>query len=167
MPIADQLLPEFDHETTTTRSLLALVPADKFEWAPHPRSMTLHRLSGHLANLLRWALVTIERTELDMADPEQSWPPPEFSTTEQLLDLFDANRAAARAAIAAASDEQLMTPWTFRNGDHEVFTMVRAGVLRSFVFNHGVHHRGQLSVYLRLLEVPLPHIYGPTADTPM
>ncbi len=167
MAISDQLLPEFDHETTTTRSLLALVPAQSFDWAPHPRSMTLRRLSGHLANLLRWAPAAIERTELDLGDPEQSWPPPEFSTTEGLLAIFDANRAAARAALAGASDEVLLVPWTLKNRGHEVFTMVRAGVLRSFVFNHSVHHRGQLSVYLRLLDVPLPHIYGPTADTPM
>lgn len=167
MAIADQLLPEFDHETTTTRSLLALVPADEFEWAPHPRSMTLHRLSGHLANLLRWAIATIERTEVDSGDASSTWAPPAFTTTEELLEIFDTNRAAARAALAGASDEVLLVPWTYKHEGREVFSMVRAGVLRSFVLNHSVHHRGQLSVYLRLLEVPLPSIYGPTADTPM
>jgi len=165
--IAEQLLPEFDHETQTTRSLLAIVPADKLDWAPHERSMTLRLLSGHIANLLRWSNATIEKTELDMGDPASTWDPPAFETTEELLGIYDANRAAARAAIASASDADLMVPWALRHGEHRIFEMPRAGVLRSFVLNHGVHHRGQLSVYLRLLEVPLPHIYGPTADTPM
>ena len=167
MSIAEQLLPEFDQESKTTRSLLAIVPADKFDWGPHERSMTLRRLSGHIANLLRWTNATIEETQLDLGDPDSTWDPPSFETTQELLDVYDANLASARAAIASASDADLMVPWALLHGGHQVFQMPRAAVLRSFVFNHVVHHRGQLSVYLRLLEVPLPHIYGPTADSPM
>jgi uncharacterized damage-inducible protein DinB len=160
--IAETLLPEFDHEMATTRTLLERVPAEHIDFKPHPKSTTLGNLALHVANLPRWALLTIEQTEFDVAAPQDKRT---FSTTEKLVADFDTLVAAARATLAGASDETLRVAWTLRAGEHTVFTMPRVGVLRSFVLNHGIHHRGQLTVYLRMNDVPLPEIYGPTADT--
>ncbi|MEA2488614.1 MAG: hypothetical protein QOH21_406 [Acidobacteriota bacterium] len=162
--IADNLLPEFDQEMKTTRTLLERVPAEHIAFKPHPKSTTLGDLSLHVANLLTWTLLTIEREEFDVAAPD-AFPKRTFTTTEKLIADFDALVVKARAALAAASDETLQVPWTLRSGTHTVFTMPRVGVLRSFVLNHGIHHRGQLSVYLRMNDVALPEMYGPTADT--
>lgn len=166
MPIAQSMLPEFDHEMTTTRSLLARVPNDQAGWKPHAKSMSLGEIAIHLASLPGWAPVTLAETELDMnpvGGPR--YTPPPFQSVAAMLDSFDVNVKAARAAIAKATDEQLMVPWSLKNGGRVMFTLPRVGVLRSFVLNHMIHHRGQLSVYLRLRDVPLPNIYGPTADT--
>jgi len=164
MAIAESMLPEFDHEMTTTRSLLERVPEPEGQWVPHAKSMPLGRLASHIAELVGWTTSTLGQTELDFGAPG-AYNPTQFTTTEKLLELFDANVKSARAAIAAVSDADLMVPWTLRNGEHVIFTMPRVAVLRSFVMNHIIHHRGQLSVYLRLHGVPLPSIYGPTADT--
>jgi uncharacterized damage-inducible protein DinB len=164
MTLAESMLPEFDHEMKTTRSLLERVPGDKADWKPHVKSMTLGKLTNHLATLPQWVLFTLGRTELDFAAPDTPRAP-EFVATAESLALFDGHVAKARAAIAAAKDEELRMKWTLRNGDQEIFSLPRFAVLRSMVFNHSIHHRGQLSVYLRLNDVPLPNIYGPTADT--
>ena len=160
--IAETLLPEFDHEMATTRTLLERVPAEHIDFKPHPKSTTLGDLALHVANLPRWALLTVEQTEFDVAAPQEKRT---FKTTEHLVAEFDALVTKARAALAAASDETLRVAWSLKAGEHTVFTMPRVGVLRSFVMNHSIHHRGQLTVYLRMNEVPLPEIYGPTADT--
>lgn len=165
MPIRDALLPEFDHEMATTRRLLERVPEDKATWKPHPKSFSLGDLSIHITNLLTWLTTTLDRTELDLNPP--GGPPfksPRFESSAQLLAVFDEGVKNARAALAGVSDEDLMVPWTLKNAGTEIFTMPRVVTLRSFVFNHLIHHRGQLSVYLRLNDVPLPSIYGPTAD---
>ena len=166
MPIAQMLLPEFDHETANTRRMLELVPAADHGWRPHPKSTTLGDLAAHIATLPLWARITVERTELDLGTPENaSIARVRFTTVPELLEQFDRNVREARAALAAASDEDLGRSWTLKNAGVTVFSMPRAAVLRGFVLSHSIHHRGQLSVYLRLQDVPLPSLYGPTADT--
>jgi uncharacterized damage-inducible protein DinB len=166
MAIADSILPEFDHETATTRTLLERVPADKAEWKPHAKSMSLGQLAMHIANLPMWASITLERKEFDTNPPGgSSVTRPSFASSSQLLAAYDTNVSAARALVARTTDGEFMVQWTLKNSGKSMFSMPRIAVLRSFVLNHAVHHRGQLSVYLRLLDVPLPNIYGPTADT--
>lgn len=168
MSIADSFLPEFDHEMGVTRQLLERVPEAKASWKPHQKSFSLGDLSAHLCNIPTWAGITLKQTEFDTNPPGgQSFAPPAFSSMADALKAFDENVKAAREAIASTSDGEMMVAWTLKNGGKDVFSMPRVGVLRSFVMNHLIHHRGQLSVYLRLQDVPLPSIYGPSADTPM
>jgi uncharacterized damage-inducible protein DinB len=164
MAIKEALLPEFDHEMGTTRRLLERVPQAHFGWKPHERSYTLGQLAGHIANIPHWLDAISGSGSFDVAAaPTEARPQPPTSV-ESLLNTFDTNVKNARAAIEALGDSALTAPWTLKNGDHEIFTMPKTAVLRSFVMNHLIHHRGQLSVYLRLRDVPLPSIYGPTAD---
>lgn len=168
MTIAGSLLPEFDREMAVTRQLLERVPEGKAGWKPHQKSFSLGDLSLHLATLPTWALSTLEQTEFDINPPGGSgFTPPKYESVAATLKAFDENAKATRAAIAGASDGEMMVSWTFKNAGQTVFSMPRVAVLRSFVMNHLIHHRGQLSVYLRLQDVPLPPIYGPTADSPM
>ncbi len=165
MTIADGLLPQFDHEMATTRKVLACVPEAKAAWKPHVKSMSLGELAAHLAMLAAWAVPTLRRSVLDFGSADgKRFAPPTFTTTAALLALHDANAAAARATIAATSDVDFLAKWTLRNGGTDIFTMPRIAVLRGFVLSHGIHHRGQLTVYLRLLDVPLPAVYGPSSD---
>ena len=165
MAISDSLLPEFDQEIAGARRTLERVPADKFDWRPHPRSGTLIWLAGHLANIPSWAPLTIDRDDFDMAPGGKAMdPPPTPADTAELLATFDRHAAAARAAIAGAADAELLKPWTLLSGGRKVMTLPKASVLRSFVMNHLIHHRAQLGVYLRLNDVPVPSIYGPSAD---
>ena len=166
MSIAESLLPEFDHETATTRTILERVPQDQAPWRPHAKSMSLGELAMHIATLLRWTPIALERTEFDPnppAGPALSRMP--YESASHLLQTYDGQVKAARALIARTTDGAFMVPWTLKNGGRAMFSLPRVAVLRSFVLNHSVHHRGQLSVYLRLLDVPLPNIYGPTADS--
>jgi uncharacterized damage-inducible protein DinB len=156
------LLPEFDHEFAQTRRTLERVPADRFAWRPHEKSYSLRDLAGHLAQVPGWLPVTLDTAELDM--DTASFDPFDPTSTEEILDRFDAAVASARAALADASPEQLAETWSLKAGGSVAFSMPKAAVLRSFVFNHNVHHRAQLGVYLRLLDVPVPSIYGPSAD---
>jgi uncharacterized damage-inducible protein DinB len=162
MSISDVLLPEFDQEMSTTRRLLERVPTEKFGWKPHDKSMEMGRLAGHLATLPGWTGVTLNTAELDFASG--AYNPPKPTTNEELVAIFDDEVAKARAALAATKDETFFEPWTLRNGDHKIFTLPKAAVMRTFVLSHIVHHRGQLSVYLRLNDIPVPSIYGPSAD---
>lgn len=163
--IRDTLLPELDQELATTRTLLAAVPAAKASFRPHPKSWTLGELSLHLANLLTWLPMTLKATELDLDPPGgKKFVPPRFESPAATLAMFDETARAARAALAAASDDELRVPWTLKKHGQAMFTLPRAACVRSFVMNHLIHHRGQLTVYLRLLGVPVPSIYGPTAD---
>lgn len=165
MAIKDSILPEYDHEMATTRKVLERVPEDKKDWQPHAKSMSLGRLSQHLATLPGWVMATMKQTELHMNPPGgPPYSPPEFESKAAALALFDQNVREGREAIVAAEDAEFMVPWTFKSGGHTVFTLPRVAVLRSFVTNHIIHHRGQLSVYLRLNDVPVPSIYGPSAD---
>lgn len=163
MAIRDTLLPEFDHEMATTRRLLERVPEGELGWKPHEKSMTLGQLAGHIANLPSWCTMTLDRTKLDLetiAGQRAASQP----SREELLREFDRKVANARALLASATDPELLAPWTLMQAQQEFFTLPRISVLRSFVMNHLIHHRGQLTVYLRLKDVPLPPIYGPTAD---
>lgn len=162
MSLAEKLLPEFDHEMSGTRRVLERVPLERYDWAPHAKSFSLGRLANHLAGLLRWGSGAMSTREFDFA--QGGYTPSNFRTRDELLAGFDANLAATRAAIAGAQDAAFHEPWTLRNGEHVIFTLPRAAVLRSMVFNHNIHHRGQMTVYLRLLDVPVPGLYGPSAD---
>ncbi len=162
MPLSAALLPEFDHEMANTRRTLERVPENRFDWRPHQKSMTMGRLSGHLAELPFWGVMTLQRDFIDLAHPEGQALV--ATSRAQALEAFDKNVGASRAAIAAASDEQLMKPWTLRMGEKVIFTLPRIAVLRAMVMNHMIHHRAQLGVYLRLNDVPVPSIYGPSAD---
>ncbi len=168
MTLADVLLSEFDHEMQKTRELLALIPDDQTAWKPHPKSFTLGELSLHLAHLPSWAVMTAQHTEFDL-NPADGPPPhrPTYRSPAATLEYFDENIRTARAAIAVLSDEQMMVPWTLKNAGQPMFSMPRTAVFRSFIMNHIIHHRGQLTVYLRLCGVPLPSVYGPSADSPM
>jgi uncharacterized damage-inducible protein DinB len=164
MSISQTLLPEFDHEMATTRRLLERLTPDKFAWQPHEKSMTLGQLASHLAELPNWVKVTLNSDELDFGTG--AYKPFIAETAEQLLEAFDRNVAQAHAAIAAATDEDMAKPWALRNGEHVIFRQPKAGVLRSFTLSHIIHHRGQLTVYMRLTGIPVPSVYGPTADEP-
>ena len=162
MSVRDTLVPEFEQEMSSTRRLLERVPSDRGEWKPHPKSFAL----GHLAQLVAWipgwVANTARETSLDLATA----PGYSFETTEALLAMFDANVRDAREALAVATDESFPVLWSLKHGDRVLFSAPRGTVLRTHV-NHLIHHRGQLTVYLRLLDVPLPPIYGPTADERM
>jgi len=161
MPLVDALVPEFDHEMTTTRKLLERVPDDKLTWQPHARSMTLGALATHLATLPWWGEMTLAQPEFDTASVP---PPSEEVSRAGILATFDGYAAKARAALVGKSDAELMAMWSLKRAGQTIFSMPKAAVWRSFVVSHLVHHRGQLSVYLRLLDVPVPSIYGPSAD---
>ena len=166
MSISQSLLPEFDMEMAKTRKVLARVPEEKFGWKPHEKSMTMGRLAGHLAELTSWVGDTISKDAFDIDPPGGGHKFEAYTakSRQETLDFFDKNVAAARAAIAGASDETLMKPWSLLRGGTPMFTMPRVAVLRGFVMNHTIHHRAQLGVCLRLNDVPVPSIYGPSAD---
>ena len=139
------------------------MPAADFAWKPHAKSMSLGELADHLSTIPTWAATVVGSTMFDLetaADRKATVP----ASREALLAAYDRCVAEARAALASKTDAELMVPWTLKSGGHEIFTMPRLAALRSFVLSHSIHHRGQLSVYLRLRDVPLPSVYGPTAD---
>ncbi|MFN7978489.1 MAG: DinB family protein [Vicinamibacterales bacterium] len=162
MSIAQSLLPEFDHEFATLRKTIERVPDDKMAYTPHAKSMNMSRLAGHLAELPGWVNATLEQDELDFA--KMDYKPPMPATAAECVAALDAAVAKARPVLAAASDADMMKPWTLRQGDRVMFTMPKVAVLRSFVMNHMIHHRAQLGVYLRLNDVAVPGTYGPSAD---
>jgi len=165
MSFSEMMLPEFDQEMANTRKTLERVPEDKFAWKPHVKSTSLGGLATHLGNIPSWVKNTFAQDELDIAPPGA--PPfrlEEAKSRSELLAAFDKNVADARAALESVSDEKWRGPWSLLNGGNKIFTMPRAAVMRSFVMNHLIHHRAQLGVYLRLLDVPVPSIYGPSAD---
>ena len=161
MSIAQSLLPEFDQEMANTRKMLERVPDDKYSYKPDPKSMTMGRLATHVAEMPSWGVFTMQMDSLDLKGDFPRFTP---TNGRELLAGFDKNIADARAAIAAASDEDFMKPWSLKMGDHVIFTMPRVAVIRSMVMNHIIHHRAQLSVYLRLNGVAVPGMYGPSAD---
>ena len=161
MALADALLPEFDHEMATTRKLLERVPENQLGWRPHAKSMTLGGLAQHVATIPMWGAETLKTSELSLGGGQRSAEP---TSRADILATFDGHVTNTRAALVGKSDAELMAPWTLKSGGHAVFTMPKAAVWRGFVLSHLVHHRGQLSVYLRMQDVPLPPMYGPTAD---
>jgi uncharacterized damage-inducible protein DinB len=165
MSIGHTLLPEFDNEMSNTRRTLERVPEDKFEWKPHEKSMPLGQLAVHLATLPTWAVYALAQDSLDIAPPgEAPQSMPEVGSRGELLSLFDESVSSAREALAGASDERMLGDWSLLKGGRTILTMPRVAVLRSFVMNHNIHHRAQLGVYLRLNDLPVPSIYGPSAD---
>ena len=166
MHLLDALLAEFDHELGVTRRLLTLAPDGRADFRPHPRSWSLGELCLHLGTVLSWTPRILQQTEFDLHPPDQPAPPRAvFESLPAARATFEHHAAAARAALAASSDAELLQTWRLKDGGRLLFTLPRAGVVRTWVCNHLVHHRGQLTVYLRLCDVPLPPIYGPTADT--
>ncbi len=162
LTVKQMALGDLEQELASTRKILERMPAEQFGWKPHAKSMSLGELATHTSNLLQWIVMTIKFDEFDFAKPS---PSPEVpATTADLLAVYDQNAAAAREAVAAADETLLNRPWTLRNGEMVFFTQPTGSVLRSFCISHMVHHRGQLSVYLRLLDIPVPPTYGPTAD---
>ena len=163
MSVSQAFLQEFDNEAKTTRRVLERVPDDKLGWKPHDTSWSMGDLASHLANLIKWTGYTMSRTEFDLA----AVPPEELnqaaSSRTQLLEWFDANAAAARRALAK-SDAEYVVPWSLKQGQQVYFTLPRYTCIRSYVLNHLVHHRAQLAVYLRLNNIPVPAMYGPSAD---
>ncbi len=161
MSFSQALLPEFDEEMTNTRKLLELVPDGKFDYQPHPKSMTLGRLASHVAELPGWASFTLDTECLDLP-PDMK---PEISPTRAaLIERFDRNVEHARQKIAAASDEDWQKIWTLKFSGKTIFSMPRSAVMRGTIMNHLIHHRAQLGVYLRLNEIAIPGVYGPSAD---
>jgi uncharacterized damage-inducible protein DinB len=163
MTIAELLQPEFDQEMTSTRRVLERVPEDKFAWKPHPKSFSMGNLASHIVNMLLWTVDTMDKTafDLDSVTPEEMNKA--AKTSAELLAWFDANAAKARAALAK-SDAEYQVPWTLKKGAQVFFTLPRYTCVRSFCLNHIVHHRAQLTVYLRENDVPVPGLYGPSAD---
>jgi uncharacterized damage-inducible protein DinB len=159
MSIAESFLPEFDQEMATTRRLLERVPSDQGMWKPHEKSFSLGHLAQLVARMPGWNTGTMRGTALDLNEFQGY----SYEKTDTLLAGFDRDVQEARAAIAGAQDADFMVPWSLKAGDRVFFTLPRVAVVRQNI-NHLIHHRGQLSVYLRLLDVPLPSIYGPTAD---
>jgi uncharacterized damage-inducible protein DinB len=165
MSISDLLLPEYDHEIAVTRAVLERVPDDRGEWKPHPKSFPMGHLAQLVARLPGWAPMMMDRTELDiMPTSGPKFPGYSFEKTATLLAEFDRNAAAGRSALAAASAEAFQVPWTLKKSGAVVTTQSRYQMLRSMVLNHLVHHRAQLGMYLRLVDLPVPSMYGPTAD---
>jgi uncharacterized damage-inducible protein DinB len=165
MPIAQSLLPEFDQEMAATRRLLERTPDADAAWKPHEKSWPLGHLAMHVANLPSWTNVTLEQDELDLEPPDgKKWVQPAFESTAALLRMFDENVKKARATIERTSDQAFHGNWSLKGGGQTYFTLPKVAVMRSFVMNHLIHHRGQLTVYFRLRNVPLPQLYGPTAD---
>ena len=165
MTISEGMLPELDQELANTRKILERVPQGRMDYRPHPKSWTLGGLATHVATLPGWTSMTIGRSELDIAPVgEGPMRVPEAKTPAELLTRFDEHASAARASLAGASDATMLGPWTLLAGGNAIFTMPRVAVMRTFVMNHLIHHRAQLGVYLRMCDVPLPNLYGPTAD---
>jgi len=161
MSIAETLLPEMDIEMATTRKVLERIPTDKGKWKPHPKSFSLGHLTQLVAVMPGWITNAVLERELDLG----SFSGYTYEKTEDLLTIFDKNVSEARKAVKSATDADFLVPWSLKHGDHVIFTMPRSGVVRQTI-NHLVHHRGQLTVYMRLIDVPVPSIYGPTADEP-
>jgi uncharacterized damage-inducible protein DinB len=165
MKIADSLLPEFDQEMRGTRRVLERVPDGKMDWKPHEKSMALGRLATHVAELPQWAVNSLTRDGIDI-DPK-TFKPVILDQTAEILALFDTNLAKGRDVLAKASDADFERPWSLRMMGKQMFTGTRGWTYRQFCMSHMVHHRAQLGVYLRLLGVPIPGLYGPTADEQM
>jgi uncharacterized damage-inducible protein DinB len=160
MPINELLLREFDRELASTRKTLQRVPEEKWDWKPHEKSGSLGWIAGHVATLAGFTTVTIKTPSLEIADASI----PKVEKHADLMNTFEKMGGEARAALAGVTDEQLQQTWTLKRNGNLIFSMPRYDVLRTMCFNHIVHHRGQLTMYLRQLSVPVPALYGPSAD---
>ncbi len=161
MAINDGLLGELNYEVISTRKILERIPADKFDWKPHDKSMAMGVQANHLAELFSWYKLVLETDEFDFA---AGYEQPKATNAAELVAAFDKNVAAAKESLQKADAEVFTKDWTLRSGEHVIFTMPKMATLRTFVGNHIIHHRAQLAVYLRLNDIPLPSMYGPSAD---
>jgi uncharacterized damage-inducible protein DinB len=165
MSIGQMMLGEFDQEMQNTRKILERVPEEKWSWKPHEKSGTVGWLASHVATLPSWLSMTLKTEELDYAPVGgPSFKPPKTDNRKELLAEFDKCAAESRAALAKATDQDMMKDWTLLAGGQKIFSMPRIACIRGFVMNHLIHHRAQLGVYYRLLGVPVPGLYGPSAD---
>jgi uncharacterized damage-inducible protein DinB len=165
LKLSELLLPEFDQEMKSTRNTLERIPDGRFDWKPHDKSMPLGRLAGHLAELPSWIIMSIRQDTLDLAPAGAPALQPFFAKSRQeVLTTFDKNTSDARSAMAEASDEHLMKQWSLLRNGQTLMTLPRLAVIRNWVINHTIHHRAQLGVYLRLNNIAVPSIYGPSAD---
>ena len=165
MSISTAILPEFQHETANTRRTLERIPPPKLDWGPHEKSMTLRGLASHLANIPNWGHLVLEDDHFDLEPPgQESTRVAAAESLEEVFARFDSAVDRASGAISSASDSTWGEGWSLLTGGQTLFTMPRIQVMRSMVLNHLIHHRGQLTVYLRMCEVPVPALYGPSAD---
>lgn len=163
MPFSQTLLPEFEEEMKNTRKLLECIPDGKLDTKPHPKSMTLAQVATHTAQIPGWTKHLLDQDVLDLP-PDMK--PSVAGSRAELLAMFDQGVADARGRIRAASDAYWQTTWTFKVGGETLLSMPRASVMRSLIMNHLIHHRAQLGVFLRLHDVAIPGMYGPSADEP-
>lgn len=164
MTTAELLLQDFDIEIAMTRKILERVPEDNPEYKCHDKSMPLGKLTMHVATLPVFGKVILTTPYMDMKEPKTSWPDMTFTTRDHALATFDTAASDCRAALAACSDADLATPWKFSFGEHVISNSPRSLAYRHMCFNHLIHHRAQLGVYLRLNDIPVPGVYGPSAD---
>ena len=165
MSMAQAMLEQYKQEAAGTRKALERVPFDKAEWAPHEKSMTLGRLAGHIVEMQAWGASILTSDEFDMAPADgEPYESPVFESTDDVLAGFDQGVSAIEAALPGVSDEAWMEHWSLKSGGEEVFGGPRGSFFGMLVINHVIHHRGQLTVYLRLCDVPVPGMYGPSAD---
>jgi uncharacterized damage-inducible protein DinB len=165
MSIAEAMIGEFSHESTNTRKMLERLPDDKLAWKPHDKSMTMGRLATHLAEIPEWAATIVNDETFDM--DAAGYEPKALASKQEILDCFDKNVEAFKKVMSGQQDEHLFKNWKLISGGHTAVDMARVACLRGFILSHSIHHRGQLSVYLRENDVPLPAIYGPSADETM
>jgi uncharacterized damage-inducible protein DinB len=168
MAIAAQMIPAFDHIVETTKPHLESIPDDRLDWRPHEKSWTIGELGSHIANVPMWTVATLGQDAFDVAPDDGEEPPrqPTYDSSAEMVAALERNAAAAREAIQATSDETFMTDWTLLAGGEARLSLPKVAVLRSFIMDHMIHHRGQLTVYLRMLDIPLRQTFGPTADFP-
>jgi uncharacterized damage-inducible protein DinB len=166
MTTAELLLQDYDMEMGMTRRTLERIPEDNPDFKPHEKSMALGKLAMHVATLPAFGTAILTTPSMDMADPTHKWPDMTFRTRDITLATFDAAASEARVALAASSDADLAAPWKFSFGDRVISDGPRSLAYRHMFFNHMLHHRAQLGVYLRLNNIPVPGVYGPSADEP-
>ncbi len=164
--IVQSALADLDHEMANTRRMLERVPADHLSFTPHEKSWPLQKLVNHLTDFPMWGTMTLNTDVLDFAQPMPPAPPVP-TTAEGFVAQFDERMVAFKAALANATDEQMMQTWTMKNGDTVIMAMPRVAVMRSMVIGHMIHHRAQLTIYYRMVGVPVPGLYGPSADESM
>ena len=165
MSIAQSILPEFEHEMAGTRKTLERIPDDKLQWRAHPKSNTIGWVGSHLAEIPGWVAPTLNQDSWDI-NPVGGEPyrTPNLTSRQAMLDMFDKGVAEARRAIDATPDDEFMQPWSLLAAGETLMTMPRIGVIRSFILNHTIHHRAFLCSYLRLNDIPVPALYGPSGD---
>lgn len=162
MTIANNFIDELKRESAVTRKLLERIPEEKFSWKPHDKSMTMGRLASHIAEMIGWVKKILTKNELNL--DANRYMPFEPKSNKELLEFFDKNLDSAVESLSEATDQEITKQWTLKRADKVLLSMPRDQVLRSIILNHIIHHRGQLSVYLRLNDIPVPSIYGPSAD---